>query len=166
MSLCWSIKGAFFSLKMALKAKVAAKKKEKSLQSAASQETVHLGFILHFYQVGKTSDLRWRRINWLLSNASVPRLREAFHLPNLTPAWVESISLLCLFVLWSGYRLHSNIASSYSLPFLPHPSTGWEYKVRYLLWLKTINMILSVRVRSCAVLTSLAQVRKSTSMLC
>lgn len=66
MNLCWSIKGVFFSLKIALKAKVAAKK-DKSLHSAASQETaawIHLSFILG----GKTSDLQWRRISLLPSN--------------------------------------------------------------------------------------------------
>lgn len=63
-----AFKRSLFSLKIALRAKVAVTKRHKSLYSAALRETVHLGLICHLYKVGKTSDLQGRRISLLLPN--------------------------------------------------------------------------------------------------
>lgn len=61
-------KRSLFSLKIALRAKMAVKKQHKRLYPAALREIVHLGLIFHLYKAGKTSNLQGRRISPSLPN--------------------------------------------------------------------------------------------------
>lgn len=100
-------KRSLFSLKIALRAKVAVKKQHKRLYPAALREIVHLGLIFHLYKAGKTSNLQGRRISrrYQIScmNRQSPRQREALNQADSTPTQVQSFSPLGLFVLGSGY---------------------------------------------------------------